>query len=299
MSIVEDTLRTQRESWREIVDRVSRVSSRDLPPEPPKRILLLGIGSSHYAAKLAGFALIRDHSRALRAPVISCSSMQVGSEVIPAKGDWVFGITHRGGTPATLHALEQADSIGAFTIAVTGKGAKEIPTAKMLVETSELERCEPHTVSMSGAICAITTLLLGARVIDEWDALRSLGDPNPDAMLDRAGKGPNALLGEWEGEWLAREGALKLMEMARLQVRCFGSEEYFHGPKLAARDSDLLWHVSTPRDPRNDEITAFRSVNRVTVHGTSPLAWVPALVELQWLALAVARNLGVDPDGKS
>lgn len=32
------------------------------------------------------------------------------------------------------------------------------------------------------------------------------------------------------------------------------------------------------------------------IYGGSPLAWVPALIELQWLALAVALNRGVNPD---
>ena len=101
------------------------------------------------------------------------------------------------------------------------------------------------------------------------------------------------MLGEWEGEWLAREGALKLMEMARLPVRAFGSEEYFHGPRYSRGPKDKIWHVAHQKDKRAPEIEASHQVG---MFGASPLAWVPALVELQWMALAVALNRGVDPD---
>ena len=83
------------------------------------------------------------------------------------------------------------------------------------------------------------------------------------------------------------------MEMARLPVRAYGSEEFFHGPMFAATKDDPIWHISLPKDPRNTEI---KSAYQVGVFGSSPLAWMPALLELQWMSLAVALNLGVDPD---
>ena len=83
------------------------------------------------------------------------------------------------------------------------------------------------------------------------------------------------------------------MEMARLPVRAFGSEEFFHGPMFSTKADDPIWHISLPKDPRNDQI---RSSHQVGVFGSSPLAWMPALLELQWMALATALNLGVDPD---
>jgi fructoselysine-6-P-deglycase FrlB-like protein len=106
------------------------------------------------------------------------------------------------------------------------------------------------------------------------------------------------LLGEWEGEWIAREGALKLMEMAKLPVRAFGSEEFFHGPKFSVKPKDTIWHCETHRDPRSLDLSdaVQGEVVRISVSTSTPISWVPALVELQWLALAVALNLGVDPD---
>lgn len=297
MSEVESALFAQRDVWREVSERVVALSSREFPPEPPKRVLVFGIGSSHFASKLAGYSLMRARDQ-LRVPVISSSSLAVGSEIAPQKGDWAFGLSHRGKTPATLKGLELADKAGAFTLLVGGKGldhVAELPYVKYYLPTCPQEKCEPHTVAVSSAICAVTTLMLGLRAVEEWDALRSIGDPNLELLRARAGNGPSVIMGEWEGEWLAREGALKLMEMAGLPVRAFSSEEFFHGPKMSVQGDEPIWHVSLLKDVRNKDI---RSAYRVDVRGGSPMSWMPALVELQWLSLAVALNRGMNPDGK-
>jgi fructoselysine-6-P-deglycase FrlB-like protein len=292
MSIVEETLRSQREAWREISSRVAEFSDRVLPNEVPRRILFFGLGSSHFAARLVALSLMRDKSRS-RIPVIACSSTSIGHEVFPSKGDWAFALTHRGASAVTLQALSLCEQYGAFTVGICAKEVQDLASAHTLIHTSAIEKVEPHTVAVSGAICAATTLLMGAKAAEEWDALCSLGDPDLDLLRQKAARGPTILLGEWEGEWLAREGALKLMEMAKCPVRAFSSEEFFHGPKLCLQPDDQIWHISLPKDPRAYEIKA---AHPIYVSGASPLAWVPALVELQWLALAVALNRGADPD---
>lgn len=292
VSQVEEALRSQRRLWGEISERMAQGTGRDLPIEGPKRILFFGLGSSHFAARLCAASLLRDKTRT-RMPMIACSSMSIGQEVMPQRGDWAFAFSHRGKSGPTMQALELCDRNGAFTLLVTGQGVEAPQTAKHVLTTVPQETVEPHTVSVTGAICAVTNLLLGVKAAEEWGALQTLGDPDLDLMRRRAGEGPGILLGEYEGEWIAREGALKLMEMARLPVRVFGSEEYFHGPRHSQRKEDRIWHVSLARDPRNAEI---QSTHRIDVSGTTALGWVPALVELQWLALATALNRDVNPD---
>jgi len=291
---VEQALRGQRDWWRQVVSRTSQYGARDLPREAPKRIFLFGVGSSYFAAKLCGFAILRDKTR-VRIPVISCPSLAIGKEFFPTRGDWAFGFTHRGKTPSTLMALQHCRREGAFTVLVSAKGVS-LPAdfQDLILETCEPEKIEPHTVAVTSAICAVTTLLLPARAAEEWDALTSVGDPPLELMRKRAGKGPEVLIGEWEAEWLAREGALKLMEMAKVPARAFGSEEFFHGPKWSVKGG--IWHVRMPEDLRMDEIAALKPSHSIDIYGGSALAWVPALVELQWLALATALNLGVNPD---
>ena len=296
-SKVEQALRSQRDSWRELVERLSARSGRAFPSEPPRRILLFGVGSSHFAAKLTGVSVVKA-GMFPRVPVISCTSMAIGTEVIPQHGDWAFGFSHRGKTPVTLKALQHCDQAGVFTVLVSGRDAvaEEPPYVRYVLSTCPLETVEPHTISVSSAICAVTSVLLGGRLSEDWLQLSELPIPGLDALRRRVGHGPTLILGEWVGEWIARECALKLMEMAGLRVRAFGSEEFFHGAHCSepvdAKDS-TLWHVSMRDDGRNAEL---RSALRIDVSSHSPLAWVPALIEAQWLALAVALNLGRDPD---
>ncbi len=292
MSVVEKTLRDQRECWSKIIERVGHISSRELPMEAPKRIILFGLGSSHFAARLIAFSLMRDKNRS-RIPVVACSSMSIGSEVQPQKGDWCFAISHRGGSQPTNDALTLCERVGAFPILVAGEGANVVESARYVIPTVPIETVEPHTIAVTGAICAVTSLLGGPKAMEEWDALRSIGDPSLETLKRKVGQGPTLIVGEWEGAWLAREGGLKLMEMARLPVRIFGSEEWFHGPRFSQRKDEVIWHVHLPKDPRADQIQAAHTVS---VFGATPLAWMPALVELQWLALAVALNRGVNPD---
>ena len=291
---VEANLRAQRDYWKEIYQRVAGLESREFPHGGPKRFIFFGLGSSFIAAKLCQLTLKRDHSRP-RVPVIACPSTHVGVDAIPAKGDWVFAFTHRASPGPTMDALALADRMGAFTVQVSARGVPAAPCARFLLETVPLEDIEPHTAAVTGSICAVTSLLLGNRAVEEWDALTSIPAPNLESMKRKAGMGPTILLGEWEGEWLAKECALKLTEMARLPVRAYGSEEYFHGPKYAEGPNDVIWHVSLPKDPRESQI---KPAHQVGVFGSSPLAWMPALIELQWLALATALNRGVNPDLK-
>jgi fructoselysine-6-P-deglycase FrlB-like protein len=292
MSIVEESLRAQPRLWREISRKATETMS-ELPLEHARRILLFGAGSSHFAARLTGLALQKGQ-RLPRAQIVACSSTAIlGGEIRAERGDWALAFSHRGRTKVTLQALDQVQQSGAFGILVSGQGAPN-EVARQQLTTSPLETVEPHTMAVTGAIAAVTSLLLGGSVLEEWDYLATrCADFDLDRLKERAGKGPSVILGEWEGEWIAREGALKLMEMAKLPVRAFGSEEFFHGPRHSVKPKDVIWHCETHKDPRSVEI---ENAMQISVSSSTPISWVPALVELQWLALAVALNLGVDPD---
>lgn len=295
---VEETLRRQKQAWSELAPRIFRQAMGELPKEQPQRILFFGLGSSHFAARLCAATLQKDqHWR--RVPIFAASSMSIGGEIIPQRGDWAFGLSHRGGSRPTSAALELCERAGALTAWICGKGVPQPSAARCQFETVEIEKVEPHTLAVTSAICVLTTLLLGASAMDEWVALGATPDPDLQCLRSVVGEGPSLLLGEWAGEWLAREGALKLMEMARLPVRVFGSEEFFHGPRFshACERPRAVWHVRLSNDPRNADIDAKLKPDYVVrVGDRTPLAWVSALVELQWLALAVALNRQLNPD---
>jgi len=293
MTNVEQKIRSQHDAWRDIAGRMACAAGA-LPMQLPQRILFFGVGSSQVAARLSAFAV--GAARGGRAPkrALGCNSTAIGRDVVPGRGDWAVAFSHRGGN-YTEKALRICKQAGAFTIWVCGRDAAYPDPADMAVETVVLETVEPHTAAVSGAICAATSLLAGAEAMEAWERLAGAPDPEFEKIKAVAGSGPSVIVGEWEAEWLAREGALKLMEMAAVKARAFGSEEYCHGPQLAAAPEDRIWHVVMPGDPRAG---AMNAAHEIKISGCGILDWLPALVELQWLALAVAHNTDKDPDRK-
>jgi fructoselysine-6-P-deglycase FrlB-like protein len=290
MSIYEESLRSQKGIWKDILGNPSELA---LPFQNPKRIVLFGIGSSFHAAKLTSYVFNRFKS-SVRCPVFAFPSQAVGVEFIPQKGDWAFGFSHRGKTPHTVSALQKFRSAGALPILVAGQQAESLDPIDSILRTTPPERCEPHSYSVTGAICALTSLILGPEISKEWEKLAGESDPDLEECKKQAGKGPKLVLGEWEGEWVAREGALKLMEVAKIPVRAFGTEEYFHGPRLSVQTSDSIWWVKGTNDDRAKKLNTLK----IEMKDDSPLGWVNSLVQLQWLSLATAINLGVNPDAQ-
>lgn len=286
-----------------------------LPTQSPERIIVFGIGSSYFAAQLIAHTLRVEWSRLKQhtdTRVLACSAMAIGSEINPGPQDWVVGLSHRGKTPATVQAFELSRNKGAWGIWGVGRGGAQNSLASLNIYTSELEKCEPHTIGMTGAICAITSLLLGKTGIQIWNELSQIALPQLETLRSKFQTIPTLIIGEWEGEWIAKEIRLKLIEMARLRPLVFGSEEFFHGPQLfsesgiKAREGsklkwcDYVWYIETPGDARSarfSEQSNLGSACITQVSRTHGLAWVPALVELQWRALAVALNQGRNPDG--
>ena len=302
MSLVQEALSSQRSVWREIVLMLSGGDWRQtLPPTPPTRILLFGVGSSYFSAQLAAYSIRREFqilNQQTLIPVIACSSVDVGVEVIPQQGDWAFALSHRGKTSATLKALENCAESGAFTVLVSARGAPDCPLARLILPTSELEKCEPHTVGMTSAICAVTTLLCPS-LGKSWDGISVHSDPDLSSLRKSVGDSPDLILGEWEGEWIAREAALKLTEMAQHRACFYSTEEFFHGPRVlsesrAQKQKDHIWYIAHPEDQRSSEVNAQQ---KIKIPSGLSLSWVSALVESQWMTLALALNLGVNPDG--
>lgn len=302
MSFVEEALRKQRLIWREVVDQqIQGNFAQSLPPKNPNRIILFGVGSSFFAAKMTASILVsemRTQLKRFRVPIIATSSVSIGVEVTPEKGDWVLAFSHRGRTPATLKALEVSARSGAFTILVASKDADfQEETASILLPTCSLEKCEPHTIGLTSAICAASTFIFESSLSEQWKKLSEQSDPDFELLKSQMKKPPTLILGEWEGEWIAREVSLKLTEMAQIRVPVYGSEEFFHGPQVLSqklKKQENIWHISHEKDLRSSQIDATL---KVQISNTSSIDWMNALVEMQWRVLAVALNLGLNPDG--
>ncbi len=283
MTHVELSLCRQRALWGEVSARAAALSAPGR-----RRLLLFGLGSSGHCAHLTAETL------AFGSPEPpACwagSPLDVGRLVAPRPGDLAVAFSHRGKTPPTLAALERCRRAGAATAMICAAGAAQSRCADTVLATGPVERCEPHTSGMTGAVCAATSWLGGREAAAAWQRLAAAPDPDLAAFRRDAGEAPDVVVGHGAGRWVAREGALKFVEMARRPVCAFDSEEYFHGWAFA-RAGAVVWHVAAPQDPRAQLVSARR-------FAVSPeaLGWVEALVQLQWLALAFALERGLDPD---
>ena len=295
MSEVEQALLRQSEQWLAILAALPASPSTRLP----KRIVLFGLGSSCFAAHLLRHSLMA-YPRMKPVEILADSSVEMASQFPWRKGDWAIALSHRGKSEVTLRAARRANQAQARVIWVCGQGAPAPRFATVILRTTPLERCEPHTQSMTGAICAVSAWLLGKPVQSEWRKLAQLPRPKMEDLRRQTvlAPEPKLILGERIGEWLARETALKLMEMARLPVRAFGSEEFFHGPHWSTGPADSIWWVDQSSDARSAEIRQRgQGVRYFPMPSSARLsAWIPLLVEFQWSALAVALNRGVNPD---
>jgi fructoselysine-6-P-deglycase FrlB-like protein len=198
--------------------------------------------------------------------------------------------------------------MGAQTAVVASQDvqAKVAGLSEVFLATSPLEVVEPHTMSMTGAVCAVTSFLLGVDAEKQW--IKESEGVNPaisQIIQDWQARGlsasdvvPTVVLGEWLCEWLAKETSLKVMEMVGPKVRAYGSEEYFHGPHFTLDQTERFWYIHGAEDKRAEKIRLdLKPVLEIKVSENSgAIGWISALVEIQWAALALATYLKKDPD---
>jgi len=119
-------------------------------------------------------------------------------------------------------------------------------------------------------------------------AERVLAAPLPAEMLTAR---QFTFLGTGWTYGLANEAALKLREAAGMWTEAYPAMEYRHGPVAVTGEGSIVWMFGTPPDGLGSEIA--------TAGGTSwfsdedPLA---ELVRVQRVAVALARDRGLDPD---
>jgi fructoselysine-6-P-deglycase FrlB-like protein len=146
-------------------------------------VITTGCGTSEHAA-MAMAAVLRDGLRAAGLPgwgPVSAQAFELAQD--PPERGLVIGISHEGGTTATIDALEAARGRGTRTALVTASvGAPAAGSADIVLETLELDTSWCHTVGYSSPIvAAIATagILAG-------------GAPNPDRPRDRLAAGIEA-----------------------------------------------------------------------------------------------------------
>ena len=281
------------------------------------RVLLVGAGSSRYAAEIAA-----DWFRGWKLDGHVRSASGVGGS--PASGVLLV-VSQSGATRSTLRLLDQAAAAGIFRIVVTNEAESPAAGSAELALLTEAgrEQAIPATKTFTSALVALRVLGL------EWAAALGrrppIEDPEPTAHHDPASLLKGAVARESEiaariagieigGPWfflgsgifspLAREGALKLMETALLPAIPVPAGELAHGPAallgpttpvvlLSANDPLSRSEARSVAAARAAGAPVFRFGDPVVPAELQPFAVAPVL---QLLAFFVGRRLGRDVD---
>jgi fructoselysine-6-P-deglycase FrlB-like protein len=245
------------------------------PPLPPGRVVYTGCGTSFHAAQTGGEAI-----------------QALDAVLRPPRADLLVAVSHEGGTPLTIEAVEAVDGPRWLVT-----GAPDSPLARhcdeVIVATPELEESYCHTASYT---CAVATL---ASLRDDdisWlpDAVRgALERPEQISDHDRwlvAGAGR-----DWA---TAQEAVLKLREGVHVAAEAHHTEQLLHGD-LVAIDETVRCFVLEGRgraaERAREAVAALQALGcQVTLVPTAHPA--VDIVRFQLLTVDLAEARGVDPD---
>ena len=240
---IHSLIATQRERCAEIAAELSR----------KRRIYVVGIGTSWHAA-LVGASIMDGGPEAF---AWNSFEFCVAPPRVTAD-DAVIVISHRGTKRSSYDALDVANSIGAYTVAITSTDpGPRILTADAGIRTVEQEKSAAFTISYTTALTVLALLNLGmaGRLDDPANGLDAL--PGQIADVLGAEEDVRALVAEHRARrrfisagWGANranayEVALKIKETSRADCEGFQAEQLLHGP-FCSLDSDCLLTLISP-----------------------------------------------------
>lgn len=261
-----------------------------LAPPRGRKIFLVGVGTNHHAARIAAWLW---SGAGLDARAVHSHDFVARPYRLTREDVGVF-LSHRGTRSYTVQAEARARRAGAWTVAVTGLGSPWQGPPRRL-ETCELEDTGAFTKSFTTTMAWLLrwagrpALLAPFRRLDaslSWGPAFPLVAPDTDLVL----------LGDGLREWVACEAALKLQETAYLRVRCFGLEEFLHGPAVSVGRDSLAVGFSDPGQDRWRALRRYLKAVRVPFLEVPSRDWLAQVLWGQRFALNACRRLGIDPD---
>jgi glucosamine--fructose-6-phosphate aminotransferase (isomerizing) len=227
-------------------------------------VVVTGCGTSEHAA-MAVADVLRDAWRAAGLAGPEPDAAQAFELALdPPAGGLVIGISHEGGTAATLDALAGARRAGARTAVITGSaGSPAGQAAELALATVELDRSWCHTVGYTSPIVAagvVAGLLAGSPIAPAglrgriWAGIEAAhaarGRGREDARIGETVAAARHLLvlGSGADRTTARELTLKVEEAAWIPSAMRDLETFLHGhlPATGA-DTALVLVLLEPR----------------------------------------------------
>jgi glucosamine--fructose-6-phosphate aminotransferase (isomerizing) len=227
-------------------------------------VTVTGCGTSEHAAQGAA-EVLRQAWRAAGLPghgPVAAQAFELAQD--PPSTGLVIGVSHEGGTTATIEALDRARAAGARTALVTGSDrSPACRSAGVVLATVELDRSWCHTVGYVSPMIAATVTAalladrppggdrLAARLADGIEAAHAeaVGGSRPDRAI--AGRLADArtlvVIGSGADRVAARELVVKVEEAAWLPSAMRDLETFLHGHLPATGvDTGLVLVLTDP-----------------------------------------------------
>jgi fructoselysine-6-P-deglycase FrlB-like protein len=243
---------------------------------------VIGCGTSLYMAQ--AYAAAREATGAGETDAFPASELRTGRRY-----DALLAISRSGTTTEVLRALAALPK-ALPTHAIVG--AEGTPIAKSAGHSVVLDFADEASVVQTRFATTALVLLLASLGLETEDAAGQaevvLADGLP-AGLETAGS--FVFLGHGWTVGLANEAALKLREAALVAAESYPALEYRHGPIALANEQTVVWPLGEVED---DLVADVRAAGAAVVEtDRHPLA---DLVQVHRVALAIARDRGLDPD---
>jgi fructoselysine-6-P-deglycase FrlB-like protein len=234
-------------------------------------IVATGCGTSEHAAQ-ATAAILRAATRAAGLPSspVSIRAAQAFELALdPPSGGLVIGISHEGGSAATIRAMEAAGTAGARVALITGSAHSPAGSAaahELVIETVEMDQGWCHTVGYVAPIVAAVAVAghLSGEAVDPGVVRELLAEGARDEA------GAEAIAGVLAGcstiltvasgadRPAARELALKIEEAAWIPTTERDLETLLHGHLPATDASTGLVLLLTDRAARAARVARAR-----------------------------------------
>jgi glutamine---fructose-6-phosphate transaminase (isomerizing) len=234
-------------------------------------IVVTGCGTSEHAA-MAAVEILREGLRSGGLPsgpttILAAQAFELALD--PPTGGLVIGISHEGGTTATIRALEASAAAGARTAIITGSAGSPAAAAAsqdLVVATVEMDHGWCHTVGYLAPIVAAAAIAdeLADRSVDGGFVRDLLASGAADEASAEAIAAVLAdcrtiiTVGSGADRPAARELALKIEEAAWIPTTMRDLETFLHGHLPAMDDTTGLVLLLTDRDARAIRVARAR-----------------------------------------
>jgi fructoselysine-6-P-deglycase FrlB-like protein len=245
-------------------------------------IVVTGCGTSEHAAQ-AVVEILRDAIREAGLPVgpASVSSAQAFELALdPPAGGLVIGISHEGGSAATIRAMEAAAAAGARVGVITGSAGSPAGRAaapELVVETVEMDQSWCHTIGY------LSPLLAGAAIGAELSGI----DIDPVVVRD--------LLADGSANEAGAEAIATILAGCRTILTIASGADRPAARELALKIEEAAWVPSAMRDLEtflHGHLPATDALTGLVLILADPAGRAPR-IERARQALAAARVVGL------